>query len=434
MKRRPFLHAAAGALATGGCLGRAATPPSERVDATAEGARPDAGLAVERVETYDRAVRLNEVGEDPDGGVAQFSELDARERDVVEAALGDGYETADPPTWLVKFASGTDVVERDGAYYRLEHTLPTTAITAEAVAASAVEGAVADHETYEAAVTHDGRIATGLLRIARREGVELTYVWPSLRRFLNDYDAVDYRGTVTAFSVDVADGGPPYRLSASEASVSAAVDGPVWNGATAGEAARELLDRAANARGAYGVDAAPERFFERLAAHRYVYLDGTFYAASVVRREPAPVSVDASSADGTVRLSLRNGADRALAVTGGPPAPFGVLDVHPVGDPDDRRLLWSDAYVESERVRTDGRTVERAGSAAIAAPVAAGERLRATYEIDPAELSPDEYAVEGSVGIEPASGDEARADGRAVRDGDAASGVPVRYRVVFSVR
>jgi len=425
MKRRPFLHAAVGALATGGCLGRAATPPTARVDATAGEAPSDADLAVERVETYDRAVRLNELGDDPDGVVAQFSELDARERRVVEAALGGGYETADPPTWLVKFASGTDVVERAGDYYRLDHTLPTTAITAEAVPASAVEGAIADHEAYEAAVTHDGRIATGLLRIARREGLELTYVWPSLRRFLDEYAAVDYRGRVTAFSVEVADSGPPYRLSASEASVSAAVDGPVWNAATAGEAARELLDRAAAARGAYGVDAAPERFFERLAAHRYVYLDDTFYAASVARREPAPVSVDASLVDGTVRLSLRNEADRELEVTGGPPAPFGVLGVHPVGEPDDRRLLWSDAYAESERVRT----VERAESAA----VAAGERLRATYEIDSEALSAGEYAAEGSLGVEPSGGDGDGGVAGDARDGDGERGAPVRYRVVFSV-
>jgi len=418
MKRRPFLHAA-GALGTAGCLGRAETHLRPG-GATAEGAPLDASLAVERVETYDRTVRLEDLGDDPDGGVAQFSELDDREREVVEAALGDGYETDDPPTWLVKFASGTGVVERDGTYYRLDHTLPTTAISAEAVAESDVEGAVADHETYEAAVRHDGRIATGLLRIARRDGVELTYVWPSLRRFLDGYDAVDYRGTVTAFSVDVADGGPPYRISATESPVSAAVDGPVWNAATAGGRVRELLERAAAARGAYGVDAAPERFFERLAVHRYVYFEDTFYAASVERRESAPVSVDASFAGDTVRLSLRNDADRELEVTGDTPAPFGVLGVHPVGDPDDRRPLRSDADAGSDRARA----VE---DAEVAAPVAAGERLRATYELDPRELSPGEYAVEGTVRV----GNGAGGDGRYYGDGE--RGAPVRYRVVFSV-
>ncbi|WP_135805584.1 hypothetical protein [Halorussus marinus] len=417
MKRRPFLRTVAGALGTGGCVGRAETPPSA-VEATADTTPPDGSLAVDRVAAYDRAVRLNDLGEDPDGEVAEFSGLGDRERAVVDAALAGGYETDDPPTWLVKFASGTAVVEREGTYYRLEHTLPTTAISGEAVAASTVDGEIADHQTYEDAVTHDGRIATGLVRLARREGVELTYVWPGLRRFLREYDAVEYRGTVTALSVEVDDGGPPYRLSAGEASVSAAVDAPVWNAATADPAVRELLGRAAATRGAYGVDAAPDRFFERVAAHPYVYLDGTFYAASVERRESTSVSVDASVADGIVRLSLRNVADRELSVTGPVPAPFGVLDCHPVDDPDDRRLLWSDAYAASDHVRTDGRSVERVADIEVTSSVAPGERVEATYGVRPEALASGRYAVDGSVGVE--------------RDGERS--VPVRYRVEFTVR
>lgn len=436
MKRRPFLHLAAGAVATAGCLGT--TRPSEnsasndatdRADTTAADG-DSASPSVERVETPEYVVRLNDLGDDPSGGITAFADLDDRERRVVERALGEGYETDDPPSWLASFLAGTGFVERDGAYYRLDHDLPTTTVTAEVVDESAVDGSVADYEAYEAAVTHDGRVLSGLLRIAREEGMEFTYVWPSLREFLDEYDAVDYHGDVVSFSVDVADAGPPYAVTASEVSVAEAVRADVWTVADAGEETRELVRRTGEHDGAYGFDDAPEGFFDALDAHQYAYLDGTFYTTYVEKRESAPVALAAEFDDGGLKLSLRNDADRELDVNTGAPPPFGVLSFRPVDSESDdadgessggdrnRRTLWTDAYEESDHVHTEGGEVTAVNDIGLVVTLAPGETASETYEVPVEDLSSGEYVVDVSVGV----------TGRGPSESATA-----RYRVVFSV-
>ncbi|MFC4549650.1 MULTISPECIES: hypothetical protein [Halorussus] len=434
MKRRPFLHslAAAGVLGAG-CLGATDAPPDSALasDArttdgstagTSDPAGSDAAMTVESVETFEYVIRLNDLGSDPGGGVTAYSDLKSRERAVVDAALDGGYETDNPPEWLTRFAGGTPMVRRDGAYYRLNHTLPTTTIEAKAVGESAVSGAVATYEEYEAAVTHDGVVSSGLLRIAQKGGVDLTYVWPALRKFLDAYDAVKYHGEVVDFSVTVEDAGAPYTVSAAEISTSEAVGGSVWNASNASAETRRLVRAAGNASGTYGFGDAPAGFIENLDAHEYVYLDGTFYTAYVEKRESLPVSVSAAFADATtasggeLRLALRNDGDSEVRITCGAPKPFGVLHFRPKGDTDgkQRRLLWTDAYEESQYVNTDGREVTSILDIGLATKLGPGEEATRTFEL-PADLPSGEYVVEDSLGV------------------DAENGGTLRYRVTFRV-
>lgn len=448
MRRRPFLHLAVGAVATAGCLGRPDDPadsPSGTGDATGtdattsgttagsttesdsgsttEMAATDGGsLTVERVESFDYVVRMNDLGHDPVGTVTRFAELTDREQSVVEEALDGGYGTDDPPEWLVQFAADTPVVARSDTYYRLDHDFPTTTVTAETVEASAVDGKVADYETYEAAVTHDGLVMSGLLRIARQEGMEFTYVWPGLGEFLDEYSAVRYRGEVVAFSVDVEDSGPPYAITASEASVSEAVGADVWNVSNADGRTRDLVRAAGTESGTYGVDDPPEGFLDALDAHEYAYLDGTFYTTYVEAREPAPVSLSAAFADGELTLSLSNDADYEVTVSTGAPPPFGVQYVHPVGESDEGYLLWTDAYAESDHVHTEGRDVNAVNSIGLLVQLAPGETTSETYAVPVEDLPSGEYVVDLSVGVERRGTTE-----------DDPSNTTARFRVVFGV-
>ena len=434
MRRRPFLHSlAAGAVLGTGCLGATDSPSDSALagqttdDATARTNRTAVSddatdFAVESVETFDYVVRLNDLGSDPGGGVAAFEDLGERERRVVEAAVSGGYETDDPPEWLTTFAGGTPFVRRDGTYYRLDHALPVTTITAEAVAEGDVSGRIASYGKYEAAVTHDGRVTSGLLRIAREQGFDLTHVWPSLREFLDDYDAVRYHGEIVAFSVSVADSGPPYTVAAERVAVSEAVGGSVWDVSEADARTRELVRAAGNASGAYGFGRAPDGFLDALEANRYVYLDDTFYTTYVETRNSLPVSVSAEFADashdggGELRLAVKNESDREMELSSGAPRPFGVLRYRAKADDDGAtELLWTDAYEESEYVETDGRAVTAILDIGLLTTLSPGEKASRTFEIDANDLPSGEYVVENSFGVDFEGGDT------------------VRYRVVFSV-
>lgn len=446
MRRRPFLGLAVAAAATGtaGLLGRLrssggsdggtesgatnagdpAAPDETRPAAT------DRTLSVRRAETFDHVVRLNDLGEEPRGRVTAFSDLSAREQEVVTSAIDGTYRTRDPPEWLREFASATPFVERSDTYYRLEDTLPTYRVTAEAVAESDVTGAIATYDEYERAVTREEYVATGLLGLARREGVELSYVWPALRAFFENYDAARYHGDLLDFTVEVDDAGPPAELSAEKVPVSAAVGGAVWCVDAAPERTRELVRRAGRARGAYGFDRAPAGLLDALEDHRYVALDGTFYTSYVESDGEVPVSVGAVVREGRLRLAARHegGSETTdggeLRLASGPPRPFGVVRCRPAeGDEESARLLWTDAYAASDRVRTAGRDVTGASDVALVSTLAPGETVADEYAV-PADLPSGEYVVEGSLGVE--RGGSAEGDGPTDES-------TARYRVTFAV-
>ena len=93
-------------------------------------------------------------------------------------------------------------------------------------------------------------------------------------------------------------------------------------------------------------------------------------------------------------LTLTNTADETVEVFSGAPAPFGVLYAEE-GDDDavSRRLLWSDAYAESEHVNfyPRGLVPDDIGNTT---EMKAGKTLTQAYEV---AFPPGEYRVDGSV-------------------------------------
>jgi len=415
MERRPFLQsglASAVAALAAGCVGSPGT------DATPAGSSDtssgvDRQLRVERVETFTHAIRLNELGSSPHADVPTVSDLGSREQRVVEAAVDGGYETDAPETWLRRFLRSTRHVRDDGRYYRLEGDLPTVTVTAEETTESAVDGEIASYETYEEAVTHDGLVMSGLLRMAMDGGETFVYVWPSLRDFLDSYAAVRYRGSVVAVDVERTDPGPPYEVTAERASVSEFADAPVWDVSNESGAVRDVVREAGETEGLFPLNDPPPGLIEGLDAHRYARLNGTFYTTYVEKRDRLPLSVsarltDASFADGrpTLELELVNEANRAVGVTTGAPPPFGVLSYHPVGDDAPNRLLWTDAYEESSHVSVEDGEVKMVHSIGLGMELGAGESTGRTFAIreSAAELDPGTYVVEGSVGVDDSPG------------------------------
>src|SRR6056297_3538573 len=418
MNRRRLLQVlgAGASLSAAGCLGSpddGASDPANtttRTSTTGGTTTSAAGrrVAVERVETFDYAIRLNDLGESPVGSAPTLDDLDERQREVVAAAIEGTYSRDDLPDWFVTFLSGTTYVEREGQYYRIDATLPTYTITASETTKSEVDGDIASYDEYENAVTHDGVVTSGLLRMAMEPGgTELTSVWPKLQEFLSTYDAVQYRGDVVAVSMTEDDPGAPYTVTAEQATLADVANGPVWDVSDANPELREVVRAAGRESGVYSLAEPPADLFEKLDASEYVYLDGTFYTTYVENRGSLPVSLSASVGDATLgadddarlRLALHNERDGPIEVSSGAPRPFGVLTFHPEGDDTTGHLLWSDAYEESNYVQTDGHDVGAINSIGLVTTVAAGETTGRTFEIEQSDLPTGRYVIESSVGV-----------------------------------
>ena len=410
MNRRALLSACAlgaGTLlsTTAGCLARDGSPPTDGGPGDPSGATGDRRLEVVGVETPTDAVRLNDLGTSPSVDVPDVESLSDREQRVVSAALDGDYETDDPADWLVSFLSETPYVRREGVYYELDNTLPRYTITAAETTADAVDGEVADGEAYREAVTHDGVVFSGLLRMARDNGFTTLNLWPSLRAFLDTHDAVQYRDDLFTMSLSVDDGGPPYTVTGRRISPTALTEVSVYDASEASDAVVEAVREAGETRGVYAGDL-PEELLDAVASHQYVYLDGTFYWAGLENRGALPVDFEASvtqsqfseSSVPKLRLALVNRGEQDVSVFSGAPAPFGVLRMEAVDDDDSRALLWTDAYRESSHVGTDGTSVTMVNSIGLTTPLPAGDRLERTFEVlgSPA---PGEYVLRGDVGI-----------------------------------
>jgi hypothetical protein len=415
VKRRSLLQTGLASAVTAlaaGCVGSVGSNATQSGTSDAP-SDTDRSLRVERVETFTHAIRLNELGTSPHADVPTVSGLSDRQRRVVEAAVDGGYETDAPERWLRKFLSSTRYVRDGGRYYRLEGDLPTVRITAEETTESAVDGEIASYETYEEAVTHDGLVMSGLLRMAMDGGETLVYVWSSLGEFLDRYAAVRYRGSVVAVSAERNDPGPPYEVTAERASVSEFADGPVWDVSNESGAVRDVVREAGETEGLFPLDDPPAGLVDGLDAHEYVLLNDTFYTTYVEKRDRLPLSAsarftDASFADGQPKLALEltNEAHRAVSITTGAPPPFGVLSYQATDDPERRWLLWTDAYEESDHVTVEDGEVKKVHSIGLSTELGAGESTGRTFTLreSAADLDPGAYVVEGAVGVDDSPG------------------------------
>lgn len=96
-----------------------------------------------------------------------------------------------------------------------------------------------------------------------------------------------------------------------------------------------------------------------------------------------------------LRIALANDGDRGARLFTGAPPPFAVMYATPAGDGagDERYLLWTDAYRESDHVFTEGRRVTGGEDIGLIESVPAGERVAETYELVGGP-PPGDYVVE----------------------------------------
>ncbi len=171
----------------------------------------------------------------------------------------------------------------------------------------------------------------------------------------------------------------------------------------------ETIREAAETRGLYGVEDPPEGLTEAFEDTEFLRIDGTYYWVGVGDSSDVDVAFDAelvdeSGSDGdpaVLSLSLENRGERTVEIGSGAPAPFGVLSIHPAGEPDgESHLLWTGEYEESDHVRTVGRSVTAVQDIGKVTDLDPGERIVREYEIDPAGFTEGRYELTDSVGVD----------------------------------
>ncbi|KAB1192866.1 hypothetical protein GJR96_05160 [Haloferax sp. MBLA0076] len=426
MDRRTALQTLAGVSALlGGCLSTPESAPSETPPNSQPPATDNETLSIVSVETPTHALRLNELGASPNS-VSAWLHLSDRERDVLEQAIDGGYETADPPEWIVSFVSSTPYFFRDEEYYRLDNPFPRYTITGEIVTEESVSGRIASGETYREAVTHDGVISTGIARLALEEGgYETRSVWDGLREFIETYEAFEnpYGEDLVKLTLEHNDAEPPYTITATPVQPTEVTDFEIWDATNATSEIRSVVTAAGKVDGLYQIDTPPVELVDQLESHQYVYLENTFYTTYVETPGALPVSVGASLTDDTlsdgarIELTLTNHDDEEVEIGSGAPRPFGILRFHPRGESDRRVLLWTDAYEESSHVETDGHSIGRIEEIMELTRLKSGETVRHEFRIEETDLQPGRYVIESDVQVSTADGE----------------GGALPYRIVFSV-
>jgi hypothetical protein len=392
---------------------------------TAAVAGAEQALLVHRLaldaEAFDFGLRCNDLGARV-GAFTDSTELDVRERRVLEAAVDGGYRTDTAPAWLRRFVHGTEYVRVDDRFYELDSTLPTFVVDPEAVDPETVDGPVAPAERYRAVRETEYGVTCALTCETADGGYRTTRtVWlrPETRSFLREFDYVEHHGAVVRLSLHVEDSGPPYRVTARPVPAAVVRGGETLALDDVPSGTHDDLRRATRTPGVAGIDGLSRGAVEMLRRHTYLRADGRYYTTylsdvrgvpleawgRVRRDEAAPLE------PAQLELGVRNTGDRAIEVDGGPPMPFGLVSAHPPGVYDRNRSVWSPAYRETGAITTVGRRPIAALGIGATATVASGETLSTPYEFGP--LRPGRWLVDESVGV--------------TVDGDSVGAVPIRF-------
>jgi hypothetical protein len=360
-----------------------------------------------RAETFDFGLRCNDLGTQV-GTFTDVTDLDARERRVVEAAIEGSYETETPPEWLRRFVDTTRYVRVDGRFYELGSTLPTYVVDPEVVDRDSVDGPIASPAEYDRVRETEYGVTCALTcETAAGDYRTTRAVWlrPDTRAFLDEFDYVEHHGDVVRLSVRVEDAGPPYRVTAEPVPAAVVRDGATLDLDDVPVERRDDLRRAALTPGVAGLDDLPPAIVDALRDTTYLRIDGRFYTTylsdvrdvaleawgRVSRDETAPLE------PARLELGVRNAGDDPIDVAGGPPMPFGVVSAHPPGAYDRSRSVWSPAYRETGAITTVGRRPIAVLGIGMEVTIAPGERLTTRYEFGP--LRPGTWVVDESVGV-----------------------------------
>jgi hypothetical protein len=393
--------------------------------ATAAVAGAEQALLVHRLtldaETFDFGLRCNDLGPRI-GEFTDRTELEPRERRVLEAAVDGGYRTDTTPAWLRRFVHGTGYVRVDDRFYELDATLPTFVVEPEAVDPQTADGPVASAERYRAVRETENGVTCALTCETADGGYRTTRtVWlrPETRSFLREFDYVEHHGAVVRLPVRVEDPGPPYRVTAHPVPAAVVRSGETLVLDDVSPETRDDPRRAIRTPGAAGIDGLSRGAVEMLRRHAYLRADGRYYTTYLSDVGGVPLEArgrtrrdEAAPFDpARLELGVRNVGDGPIEVDGGPPIPFGLVSAHPPGVSDRGRPVWSPAYRGTDAITTVGRRPIAALGIGATATVAPGETLSILYEFGP--LRPGTWVADESVGV--------------TVDGDSVGAVPIQF-------
>lgn len=368
--------------------------------------------------TFEYVLTMRSLGPDVGEVTTPLAELDPDAREPVEAAIEDGrHGIDDPPTTLREFFHRPEATPRyvsDGdTYYALDVDLPVFTVRFEEVAPEEVDREPATVGEYMAAITDDrGRRGAPVQELVE-DGEYRTYRLDSkVEAFVEENGYLETRETVGRITIDIEDPGSPYEITAREVSSETVHGGIVIELADVPADVRDLVQEGID-RHRMGLDTVPDVLSDLVASYEYVRADEWFYEPTIGETGPThlPVEFEATLVDDSVRpfdparidFSITNTGDKGIGVFSGAPGPFGVLSAESNGD---RLTLWSDAYAESDHVRTTGRSVRGANDIGIVTELDPGETRTREYQVDRWRLAPGTYPVSEWIGIERYATDE----------------------------
>jgi len=442
-RRRALAGVGAAALGTGGL---AAIPPY-RVSAA--------------VWTPAYVVRVGVRGP-PDA--TAVSSLAPPAREAVRAAIRDRYETDAVPAELLAFLDPPENDDReyerelvtDGdTYYRLRASLPVQAIRADPAEPPDDESKLLTVREFRSCIAGEpGYLRTGPVIVLHGGEYRRYRLDDPLRNCIEDHPYVEREdGEVFRWRVERVTPPEPYTLEADPVDVGALLgigdgedggggdgdDPRVGEWADLPSSVREFLVAHADTH-AEERESVPESV--RAVADRYDWIrrGDRFYDLTVTDTGAVGIEVDVTVTDPVsrefdpawLRFTVRNTGDRPVALSTGPPPPFGTLwarrrdgrngadddggdDGGPANallDGPSGFLLWTPEYVESEHVFTRLGLVYASHAVGLSVRLEPGEAMQQRFAVrrDPGWLSPGRYVVDSGFDIDPVAEDGGRGE------------------------
>jgi hypothetical protein len=359
--------------------------------------------------------------------VPDLASLDPAARRAVRDAIAGGYESTDPAAAVRDLFRVDDVtyVRADGAYYRLDPTLPVYEVWLAPVSEAAVEDPVTLDEMEQC--SHPDPRGFVPPPTARRGDPYRTYhLDPALESCIEDHPYLELGGEYYRYRTAVDDPGVPYAVDATRVSARtvAGIEGPSVAWADVPSDARTLVRAAVESGrpndgdGSVTRESVPDSLRDVDARYDWIRRGDGFYAVDLDHAGGAPIDVGVRVVEARTReldpawlaFSVTNTGGRPVRLSTGPPEPFGILRARRLdGDGedgtagDDRRsdggaglTLWSREYVTSRFIGTYAGRV--AGVAAVGRSVTlrSGETREQRYAVrrNPGRLETGTYRVD----------------------------------------
>lgn len=312
----------------------------------------------------------------PKGDAVPLSELDAAVRTPVQTAIETpAYTTTDPSQELLAAIDDVDLITHEDTVWTVEHTFPTVTIRLDTKIAT-------DEPVDEQTVRHDADVIRSNDAIANvvstiaPTGVETeprpyetTQLAPVVQEFLDTYDYITTPRGPGELVVSRTTRSPPHTIRAREATDEELYGRQIRAAADYGPPTNQFIDRLlasdrktpANYQDRIHVrypDDVPWQFARDIdSGSNYVRVDDDIYGFDTrhLHWNELPISVTATNPDDTdsstdpvdIQLAVRNTGPKTVELLMAGVSPFGVLWAD---GPDGERVLWNDAYEDTEHI------------------------------------------------------------------------------------